>query len=170
MPTEAPTPLTVMGTRPEPTRAVLLPTQPAPKPSASAVRASSPRPTAAAPRPTLPAAAPRAAPAEREVPTANKQAWLDRAARDRQRAAADRRSHYTIQLELACEVSTLLDAWKYDRPAGTLWVLTTPFDGKTCFRVLWGRYPSREAARRALSGVPSFFSTGGNRPVVTAIR
>ena len=76
----------------------------------------------------------------------------------------------TIQLELACEIPSLVDAWKHDRPAGTMWVLTTPYNGQTCFRVLWGRYPTREAARRALSGVPRFFSTPRNHPVVTAIR
>lgn len=99
-----------------------------------------------------------------------RQAWLDRAARDRQRLGADRKAQYTIQLELACEIPSLVEAWKYDRPAGTMWILTTPFDGQTCFRVLWGRYPTREAARRALSGIPSFFSTPRNRPVVTSIR
>jgi septal ring-binding cell division protein DamX len=95
---------------------------------------------------------------------------MDRAARDRQRVTGDRKAHFTIQLELACEISTLADAWKYDRPAGTLWVLTTPYEGKTCFRVLWGRYATKDAARRALSGVPAFFSAAHNRPVVTAIR
>src|SRR4029453_19199390 len=110
------------------------------------------------------------APPERDVPAANRQAWLDRAARDLQRATDDRKSQFTIQLELACEVPTLVDAWKHDRPAGTMWVLTTPYEGKTCFRVLWGRYPTKEGARRALSGIPPFFSSGRNRPVVTAIR
>jgi hypothetical protein len=120
-------------------------------------------PTAAPQRATAPAAAP-------EPPGTTRQSWLDRAARDRQKANADRRNHFTIQAELACETQTLVDAWKYDRPAGSLWVLTTPYGGKTCFRVLWGRYPSKEAARRALAGVPSFFSSNHNKPVVTAIR
>ena len=104
------------------------------------------------------------------APAGTRQAWLDRAARDRQRALGDRKAHFAIQLELACEVSTLVDAWGYDRPAGTLWVMTTPFQGKTCFRVLWGRYPTKEAARRAVSGVPPFFSNPRSHPVVTAIR
>lgn len=95
--------------------------------------------------------------------------WLDRASRDRKRAGADRKAHFTIQLELACEVGSLIDAWKHDRPAGTMWLLATPFQGRTCFRVLWGRYPNRDAARRALSSVPAFFATPRNRPIVTAI-
>ncbi|HEY2797711.1 MAG TPA: hypothetical protein VGK26_07465 [Thermoanaerobaculia bacterium] len=143
---------------------------------------SAPKAPTAAPRPTTrpaatprPVASPRAAPAQAapapssEPPGATRQSWLDRAARDRQKASADRRNHFTIQLELACETQTLVDAWKHDRPAGTMWVLTSPYEGKTCFRVLWGRYPSKDAARRALAGVPSFFSSNHNRPVVTAI-
>ncbi len=51
-----------------------------------------------------------------------------------------------------------------------MWVVTTPFRGKTCFRVLWGRYPSREAAEAALAGAPAFFSTPRNHPMVVAIR
>lgn len=157
-------------------------------PARSAAKAKAPVPTPAPSRPATPkpaptrppskpptpvparAAAAPAAPAAGEAPGGTRQAWLDRAARDRQRATADRRAHFTVQVELACEIATLVDAWKYDRPAGTLWVLTTPFNGKTCFRVLWGRYPTKEATRRALSGVPPFFSSAHNRPVVTAIR
>ena len=104
-------------------------------------------PTSRRPQPTAaPAAAPR-----------GRQKWLDRAARDGRRADADRRARFTIQLELVCQEESLSDAWKHDRPSGTMWLLTTPFQDKTCFRVLWGRYPTREAAQRALAGRrPSF--------------
>lgn len=127
------------------------------------------RPT---PRPVVTAvsAAPSRSAAPPETTGASRQAWLDRAARDHQKATADHKNHFTIQLELACEIPTLVDAWKYDRPAGTLWVLTTPFKGQTCFRVLWGRYPTKEVARRAIAGVPPFFNSAHSRPVVTAIR
>jgi Domain of unknown function (DUF4388) len=133
-----------------------------PKPPAVSVARPTPRPAATAP--------PSRAAAPPEATGSSRQAWLDRAARDLQKASADHKNHFTIQLELACETSTLVDASKYDRPAGTMWVLTTPFKGQTCFRVLWGRYPSKEAARRALAGVPAFFNSAPNRPVVTAIR
>ena len=134
---------------------------------ARATRAAA-APTRAPVRSTAPPGVASAPPA-RAVPS-TRQSWLDRAERDRRRAGADRKAQFTIQLELACEIPSLVDAWKHDRPAGTMWVLTTPYNGQTCFRVLWGRYPTREAARRALSGVPRFFSTPRNHPVVTAIR
>ena len=144
----APTPA---ATRPPPASPTSRRSQPTSVPTA--------RPAALAPTAPRPAAAPQGL-----------QKWLDRAARDRRKADADRRARFTIQLELVCQEESLADAWKHDRPSGTMWVLTTPFQGKTCFRVLWGRYPTRDAAQRALSKAPGFFSTPRNRPVAVPIR
>jgi septal ring-binding cell division protein DamX len=134
-----------------------------------------PAPATAVPTKTLIRVAPTASAAS-TVTTAreagaegSRQAWLDRAARDQQRARGDRKARFTIQLELACEIGSLVDAWKHDRPSGTMWLLSAPYQGRACFRVLWGRYPTREAARRAVPSVPAFFSTPRNRPIVTAI-
>jgi hypothetical protein len=126
--------------------------------------------TAAPARPLVPAPRPTAAPPRRARGESTREYWADRAARDRKRSAADRQARFSIQLELACEIGSLVEAWKHDRPAGTMWVLTTPYQGRTCFRVLWGRYPGREAARRALASAPSFFSTPRNHPMVVPIR
>lgn len=125
------------------------------------------------PVPTPPAALPTPSerpPASRTPVEGERRKWLERAERDRKRLQSERRTAYAIQLELACEVPTLEKAWTYDRPAGSLWLLTSPHGGRTCFKVLWGRYGSLEAARRAKSGIPSFFTTGGNRPAVVAVR
>lgn len=96
--------------------------------------------------------------------------WLSRAQADRRKLDADRRTRYAIQLELVCEVPSLSEAWKHDRPAGSLWLLKTPHGGRDCFRVLWGRFPSLEAARKAKGGIPPFFLTSSNRPAVVAVR
>ena len=96
--------------------------------------------------------------------------WFARAARDKKRLAAESRTRYSIQLELACEVPSLSEAWKHDRPAGTLWLLTAPHGARDCFRVLWGRFPTLEAARRAKRGIPRFFETGSNHPAVVSVR
>ena len=125
------------------------------------------RPT---PRPTKGRSAPSAAAPENTAPKdASRQHWLDRAARDQQRLSNERKTRYAIQLELACETTSLVDAFQHDH-GGNMWVLTTPYQGRTCFRVLWGRYPSPEAARRALSSAPKFFATSKNRPAVTGVR
>jgi len=145
---------------------------PSPAPSPMAIEeASQPSGGAARPAPS-PGAAPaaKARPTPASVAEGSQERWLGRAARDRRRLASEPRTRYAIQLELACEVSTLEKAWRYDRPSGRMWLLPSTHAGRTCFKVLWGRYASLEAARNAKSGVPVFFSTGGNRPAVVAVR
>jgi hypothetical protein len=135
-------------------------------------------PPTAIPAPRAPAIAPtKRAPVSAGAKTAapaarpeSRQQWLDRAEHDEKRAASDRNARFAIQLELVCELPSLSEAWAHDRPAGTMWVVTTSFRGKNCFRVLWGRYPTREAAERALPGAPAFFSTPRNRPMAVPIR
>ena len=75
-----------------------------------------------------------------------------------------------MQLELACEIPSLTEAFAHDQPAGTMWVVKTSYRGRACFRVLWGRYPDREAAERGLSAAPAFFSTSRNHPMVVPVR
>jgi hypothetical protein len=151
IPTAAPTtaPAAAPTQAPAPTRA-----KPAPKPTRG--------------KPALPAPAPATAPAEASR-DGSRQHWLDRAARDAKRLADDRKTHYAIQLELACEAGSLTEAFQHDR-GGNMWVLTTSYQGRTCFRVLWGRYATIEAAKRGQSGTPRFFSTSKNHPAVTAVR
>ncbi len=147
-----------------------------PPPASPTAQPSATHPRAAAPtaRPTRIPAPPTPEPGAAESPVSARETthsyWADRAARDAKRWKSDRKARFTIQLELACEVGSLVDAWKHDRPAGTMWLLATTFQGRPCFRVLWGRYGSREAARQALPGIPAFFTTPRNRPVVTAVR
>ena len=141
----------------------------APPTAAPAAKARpTPRPTLARGRPAV-AAPPAAASTAADTKDASRQHWIDRASRDQQRLASDRKTRYAIQLELACETSSLVDAFQHDR-GGTMWVLATTYQDKTCFRVLWGRYPSAEAAHRALSSAPKFFSTAKNHPAVTGVR
>ena len=166
-PTVAPTNRvpTAVPTRPAPT---VVPTRRAPSP-APAKAAPTAAPARPAPAPTKAAsAAPRTA-SSTAAPRTRKQ-WLDRAGRDQRAAAADHNARFAIQLELACQVESLREAWSHDRPGGSMWVLTTSFQGRTCFKVLWGRYGTREAAAQALESVPGFFSTSRNHPMVVAIR
>ena len=158
MPTEEPAPAVVATASAPPTAiptAAAAPTSPprAEKP----VRARSP----------IPAPAVAAAPPAPSAASGTRQYWLDRAARDEKRFS--KKGRYAIQLELACEVGSLVEAFQHDR-GGNMWVVTTAFEGKTCFRVLWGHYATPEAGRRAMPSAPSFFSTPKNHPAVTAVR
>ncbi|HEX7252836.1 MAG TPA: hypothetical protein VF376_08155, partial [Thermoanaerobaculia bacterium] len=141
-----------------------------PLPSASPVpsttrapsRAPTLRPGKATPAPAAPAPSGR--------PEASREEWLARARNDKRKLDADRKTRYSIQLELACEVPSLVEAWKHDRPAGSMWLLAVSRGGRDCFRVLWGRFPSIEAAKKAKSGAPAFFTTATNHPAVVAVR
>jgi Domain of unknown function (DUF4388) len=126
------------------------------------------RPTAAATRPTAPA--PVAAAAKPEAPAPGRGSWTARAARDKKRLAAEKSTRFAIQLELACETPSLVEAWKHDRPGGNMWLLSTEHAGRECFKVLWGRYPTLEAAKRAKVRVPAFFQTAANHPAVVRVK
>jgi septal ring-binding cell division protein DamX len=102
--------------------------------------------------------------------TASRQDWLDRAEKDRKRFVQQGKARYAVQLELACEVPSLVDAFQHDRPAGSMWLLATPFEGRTCFRVLWGRYATPKEAARGLAKSPGFFATPRNHPAVVPVR
>jgi septal ring-binding cell division protein DamX len=99
----------------------------------------------------------------------NRLGWLERAERDRRALAGSRRTHYTIQLELVCELPSLEEAWNYER-GRAMWLLVSTHRGRECFRVLWGRYATLEAARSAKASVPRFFFTPTNQPTVVSTR
>lgn len=129
-------------------------------------------PTATAPLPTIvPTRLPPMSPppaAATAVPR-DRRGWLELADRDRRVLARSRRTHYTIQLELVCELPSLEEAWNYER-GRSMWLLVSTHRGRECFRVLWGRYATLEAARSAKASVPRFFFTPTNQPTVVSTR
>jgi septal ring-binding cell division protein DamX len=163
-PTAAPA---VQAPSPIPTVAPLVTPLPAAPAALSVPSLRKPQATAASPG--HPAASPTTAFRSEESATA-RSTWLDRARRDRRRLGTEKTARYAIQLELVCETPSLAEAWKHDRPADSLWLLVEKHQGRECFRVLWGRYQSIEAARRAKSGVPSYFVTSTNHPAVVGVR
>ncbi len=154
--------------------AVVVPPNPTPARTAAAVLAPTKAPAApgkAAAAPTtrpLPTARPAAAAAAPAGP--GRKVWLDRAEAGRRRLASEPGTRYAVQLLLACEIATLEDAWKHDHPTGSLWLQTTEHRGRTCFRVLWGRFATAEEARKAKDGVPLHFVTLSNHPAVVGVR
>ncbi len=146
------------------------PTRPAPTRVPTSIPNPRPSPRPAAKPAAAPTAAVRAPAAGLAASPKTRQGWLQRAERDQKSSAADRDARFAIQLELACEVPSLNEAFGHDRPSGSMWVVPTSYRGKTCFRVLWGRYPTREAADSALGSAPAFFSTPHNHPMVVAVR
>ena len=155
-----------------PSAAPARPTAPptAAPPPAAARHAMSPAPAAGKTVPAPPAPRPRSSAPPVPGSDASRQAWVDRAERDQRRYVQEGKARFAVQLELACEVPSLADAFQHDRPANSMWLLATPYQGRSCFRVLWGRYSTREEASRGLARAPSFFSTPRNHPAVVPIR
>jgi septal ring-binding cell division protein DamX len=143
-------------------------TAPARAAAAAMPAVPTPRPAAAAPRPA--ASAPAAATAKPEGSPQGRGSWTARAARDKKRLGGQKSTRFAIQLELACETPSLVEAWKHDRPAGSMWLLSTQHAGRECFKVLWGRYPTLEAAKKAKLKAPSFFQTATNHPAVVRVK
>lgn len=152
------------STRPAPTSSpAQIPTSPAPAKSSTRLptRLEPTRPPAPRPTPLPPSSAAGAL---------SRDDWLRRSEQNRKSLSKQTGVRYAIQLELACELPTLEKAWNWDKPPGTMWVLSTSHRGRTCFRVLWGRFRSLEEAKAAKARVPAFFTDGGNRPVVVSVR
>lgn len=65
-------------------------------------------------------------------------------------------SGYTIQLEIACQSSTIQEAIGLV-DATKLLVIPIDYHGKSCYRILYGRYTTQSSAESARSGLPSIF-------------
>ena len=80
-------------------------------------------------------------------------------------------SHWTVRLEIACMGETMKRAVDYF-PEGKADLFVLPIalkDGRTCYQVFYGKFPSRKAAERQTAGLPKAFHEGGNRPKVFRI-
>ena len=96
----------------------------------------------------VPAAAEASAAPAPTPPTAREAVDL-RAAADAARLAEDR-SSFTLQALVACQPATVQAAMARAHPAGgETFVLPAEVEGAPCWRVVWGRFPSADAARLA---------------------
>ena len=97
------------------------------------------------------------------APPANDlRAKYDAMARE-QKASA--KGAYTVQFELVCQTSSLTRALA--TKDAHVWFVPTSFQGKPCYRVLWGQYATREEAAKGIAEIPAALS-GGGKPVVIA--
>jgi septal ring-binding cell division protein DamX len=77
---------------------------------------------------------------------------------------------YTIQLELACENSTIDTGLKEGNRSPQYFILEQRFRGRTCYCACWGLYSSPEEARTALESVPAFFKSQRYPPIIIPLR
>lgn len=79
--------------------------------------------------------------------------------------AASTTGNFAVQLVIVCETSNLEKAM---RAGGeNIWFVPIAVKGRSCYRVFWGRYATRDEASRAVPQVPP--SLRDSRPVAVAI-
>jgi len=77
---------------------------------------------------------------------------------------------YTIQLLTACQDQTVKRAVDSAGASPQLFILSTIVEGRNCYRVYWGRYPSQRKAQEALRhDVPSPFRQQRSQPRITRL-
>ncbi len=137
-------------------------------------------PSAAAPAATVPAATPTATAGPANPPvgataaTGDARALLGQGSLpDAARAFASSltpgaRSRFSLQLLTACAPETVQKAVGAAR-GPELFILPVSLQGRSCYRVCWGLYESRQAAEAGSAAVPPYFRQGGARPRLSVL-
>lgn len=73
------------------------------------------------------------------------------------------RSQFALQFEVVCQDASVRRA--VAEGGSSVWFVPAKVGGRDCFRVLWGRYPSREAAGRAANEIPRGLRSSAPIPV-----
>ncbi len=87
-------------------------------------------------------------------------------AQGQQRVKGTPGGHWALRLEIACQGDTIrhvADLFKDGKPDLFLMPMTLR-DGRACYQVLYGDFPSREAAEKEIRRLPPTFSADKNRP------
>jgi DedD protein len=132
-------------------------------------------PLAAAPPAASPGVeAPRAGPVA-SAAWAKARAQLDAgehaaAARSFSQALRPQAASFTLQIAIACQEESLRKAARGTHPDDPFFVTPFLLQGRSCFRLCFGVYPSIDQAERAAAAIPPVLAEGGTRPVVMALR
>jgi Domain of unknown function (DUF4388)/SPOR domain len=125
--------------------------------------------TSGAPRPPPPTSSAPATAARGDARSLLQSGNLTAAARAFQReissAGADK---FTLALGLYCNEENAGRLVAGAGGSGDIYVLPTSVDGRSCIRVMWGLYDSREAAERGIASLPNGVRAGDVAPVAVA--
>ncbi|HEU5182730.1 MAG TPA: DUF4388 domain-containing protein [Candidatus Polarisedimenticolia bacterium] len=150
---------------------------------ATPVETTAPHPASSAASPPVPAASPASSPGV-EAPRAGavtSAAWakaraqLDAgehaaAARSFSQALRPHAESFTLQIAIACQEESLRKAARGTHPDDPFFVTPFLLQGRSCFRLCFGFYPSIDQAERAAAAIPPVLAEGGIHPVVIALR
>lgn len=137
----------VTTTEPTATTTIATTTTQAAAPAPMTITAAPPAP-APAPVEALPVVRPRAT--TPTTPAAPGRARYDEMARQ---YAANPQGNFTVQIQILCDPGNLEKAMRAG--GDNLWFVPQPLGERSCYRVYWGRYNTRDEAQRALANVPA---------------
>jgi septal ring-binding cell division protein DamX len=112
-------------------------------------------PAPIAPPPAATATTASATPPNQALPpvvrrTTDAKSRYDAMARD---YAANATGNFTVQVQILCETSNLDKAM---RDGGErVWFVPQTIGARSCYRVFWGRFATRDAAQQAMSEIPA---------------
>jgi septal ring-binding cell division protein DamX len=79
--------------------------------------------------------------------------------------AANATGNFTIQFAIVCEPSNVTKA--LDTGGTNVWFVPITIKERSCFRLFWNRYATREEAERGLQNLPAGLRE--SRPAVVSI-
>jgi septal ring-binding cell division protein DamX len=83
--------------------------------------------------------------------------------------AAGPRNRFSLQLLTACSPETVQKAAVGAAGRPDLFILPVSLQGRSCYRVCWGSYETRQAAEAGTASVPAYFRQGGVRPRLSPV-
>lgn len=137
--TVAPRPLTITP-----------PTTPAPAPAKPAITTATSTPTTIQPLPAVTLRKPATTTPAASASTDAKRARLDEMARG---FLANPKGNFTVQVQILCDPGNVEKAMKDG--AGKVWFVPQTIGSRSCYRVFWGAFATREEAQRGLAQVPA---------------
>jgi len=83
-------------------------------------------------------------------------------------AAANTTGAFTVQFELVCETASVTRALRDG--GSSVWITSTSYRGKPCYRVMWGRFATKQEAESAIASIPASLREGSKPSVVSISR
>jgi len=155
-------PTTSVASAPGPTPA--LPTAaPGPAATVAAAPTSAPRPLPAPPTTTLAPVRSAASAGLADARDAFRRGEYRNAARSFEANLRAARGSHTVQILVACSDDTLQKAQQQVQ-APELFIVPVSYQGKSCYRLLWGLFDSEPRALAAVGQVPDYFRQNGAKP------
>jgi hypothetical protein len=87
-----------------------------------------------------------------------------------QMTTEESRNGFTIQIAIACQEDSVTKASERTRGSVEFFMVPFPLQGKTCYRLCWGAYPTLEEAQAGKASVPDFFRSDGGDLVVVSLK